>query len=348
MQFYEKKLRAGIAALLCAAGLRLTSGALPEYLLRPRTAAFLLYLQTGRNVRAFAENMEYPVDFLESAPAAPRETTPPVTQSVTLPPVTLPPVTEPSPTEEPEVPAVSYACDLRPDLRELLERPLKLGQVEEAPAVLILSTHATESYRYTGEDYRESSAYRTLNPEYNMISIGSCVARLLEQRGIPVVQDRTFHDYPSYNGSYTHARKSILSHLKEYPSVQLILDLHRDATDGSQGQLCTRASVDGKDSAQLMLVVGTDSGGLTHADWEENLSLALKLQVQLEALAPGITRPLSLRAQRFNQDLSPGALLVEVGAAGNTRQEALSAAEVLAEAVALLLEAGGVRTDSTS
>ena len=344
MQFYEKSLRAGIAALLCAAGLRLTSGALPEYLLRPRTAAFLLYLQTGRNVRAFAENMEYPVDFQESPPAAPRETTPPVTQ----PPVTEPPAAEETEAPAETVPAVAYACDLRPDLRELLERPLKLGQVGEAPAVLILSTHATESYRQNGEDYRESSAYRTLNPEYNMISVGSLVARLLEQRGIPVLQDKTFHDYPSYNGSYTHARKSILSYIKEYPSVQLILDLHRDATDGSQGQLCTRASVGGKDSAQLMLVVGTDSGGLTHEDWEENLSLALKLQVQLEELAPGITRPLSLRAQRFNQDLSPGALLVEVGAAGNTRQEALSAAEVLAEAVALLLETGGVRTDSTS
>ena len=339
MGFYEKKLRAGIAALLCAAGLRLTSGRLPELLTRPRTAAFLLYLQTGRNVRAFAENMEYPVDFQESPPAAPRETTPPVTQ---------PPATEETEAPAEPEPAVSYACDLRPDLRELLERPLKLEPVGEAPAVLILSTHATESYRRTDEDYQESSAYRTLNPEYNMISVGDLVARLLEQRGIPVVQDKTFHDYPSYNGSYTHARKAILSYLKEYPELQLILDLHRDATDGSRGQLCTRASVGGKDSAQLMLVVGTDSGGLTHADWEENLSLALKLQTRLESLAPGITRPLSLRAQRFNQDLSPGALLVEVGAAGNTRQEALSAAEVLAEAVALLLEAGGVRTDSTS
>ena len=141
---------------------------------------------------------------------------------------------------------------------------------------------------------------------------------------------------PSYNGSYAHARKAILSYLKEYPSVQLILDLHRDAADGASGQLRTRATVDGKESAQLMLVVGTDSGGLAHAGWEENLSLALKLQARLEALAPGITRPLSLRAQRFNQDLSPGALLVEVGAAGNTRQEALSAAEMLAEAVARL------------
>jgi stage II sporulation protein P len=88
-----------------------------------------------------------------------------------------------------------------------------------------------------------------------------------------------------------------------------------------------------------MLVVGTDGSGLSHPGWQENLSLALKLQVQLERLAPGITRPINLRSQRFNQDLSPGALLVEVGAAGNSRAEALRAAEILGEAIASL--AGG-------
>ena len=90
-----------------------------------------------------------------------------------------------------------------------------------------------------------------------------------------------------------------------------------------------------------MLVVGTDYGGLRHPQWQENLSIALKLQIQLEELCPGICRNINLRTQRFNQDLSPGAMLVEVGASGNTRQEALRAAEVLAKGIISLAHGSG-------
>ena len=99
-------------------------------------------------------------------------------------------------------------------------------------------------------------------------------------------------------------------------------------------QLRTQATVNGTPSAQLMLVIGTGESGLKHEHWQDNLALGLKLHAQLESIAPGITRPLMLRTQRFNQDLSPGALLIEVGAAGNTHPEALAAAEVLAAAIA--------------
>ena len=119
-----------------------------------------------------------------------------------------------------------------------------------------------------------------------------------------------------------------------------MLDLHRDASDG-ENQLRTSTPINGASCAQLMLVMGTNAGGLRHEGWEDNLSLALKLQTQLERQAPGITRPISLRSQRFNQDLSPGALLVEVGAAGDTHSEALRAAEQLAQAIAALAEGTG-------
>ena len=91
--------------------------------------------------------------------------------------------------------------------------------------------------------------------------------------------------------------------------------------------------MDGAASAQIMFVVGTNGTGLKHPNWKENLALALKLQVQMERIASGICRNINLRGQRFNQDKSPGALLVEVGAAGNTREEALRAVEVLAQAI---------------
>ena len=209
---------------------------------------------------------------------------------------------------------------------------------QEKPTVLILHTHTTESYTKSREPYEESSDYRTLDENYNMLSIGAEVARQLEAGGIRVIQDRQLHDYPSYNGSYTHARKAIQALLSENPSIRLILDLHRDAADTPKGQLRTVAEVDGTRSAQLMLVVGSDASGRKHPDWERNLALALQLQTRLELLAPGITRPTVLRGQRFNQDLSTGALLVEVGAAGNTHAEALRAADVLAEAILSLAD----------
>ena len=124
--------------------------------------------------------------------------------------------------------------------------------------------------------------------------------------------------------------------LKQNPGIQLVLDLHRDASESSGSQLRTHALVNGADSSQLMIVLGTGNSGLPNEGWEDNLSLALKLQATLEGQAPGICRPISLRSQRFNQDLAPHALLVEVGAAGDSHEEALVAAEQLAKALAVL------------
>ena len=147
-----------------------------------------------------------------------------------------------------------------------------------------------------------------------MLCIGDAVANILRSHGIGVLHDRQVNDYPSYNGSYTRARETMAEYLNQYPSIQLVLDLHRDASDNGGNQLKTLAQVDGEPSAQLMLVVGTN-----YDAWQENLALAAKLHAQLERENPGIMRPISFRSQRFNQDLSPGALLIEVGAAGNTR-----------------------------
>ncbi len=250
----------------------------------------------------------------------------------------LPPAQE-KPCFSPEDAALTdiyYACSLRPDVETLLAKPLDWDLADGEPAVLILHTHTTESYTQTVENYVETADYRTLDQRYNMLSIGQRVAEILEENGISVLQDRELHDYPSYNGSYTHARKSIRQYLQEHPTIRLVLDLHRDATDGEKGQLRTVASIDGITAAQLMLVMGTNGAGQDHENWEENLSLALKLQAQLERRCPGITRPTILRNQRFNQDLCPGALLVEVGAAGNSHAEALLAAEELAQAIVAL------------
>lgn len=319
MDLHQRTLRVGICAILCGILFRLLSDDLPERiwnrLKQPDSDTSLTSLETGHTVRFSPSSEVFSPDFAESPPAAGREPEKTVLPSFS----------------DPESVALYYASSASPDVEALLARPLTWQLRGEEPTVLILHTHTTESYTKTKEPYVESARWRTLDEGYNMLSIGELVADKLEENGIRVIHDRTVHDYPSYNGSYVHARKSIGEYLEEYPSVKLILDLHRDASEGSGGQLRPTVKVGQKVAARLMLVLGTN-----HEAYEENLSLALKLHAQLEREAPGITRPLQLRGQRFNQDLSPGAVLVEVGAAGNTREEALLAAEILARAVAVL------------
>lgn len=301
--------------MLCALLLRLWSMGAPAWIAarlpKPNTASSLAYLETGHHVRFSPSIGTFSPDFAESPPAA--------TQSTALSPLPV----------EPEV-EVLNTSSVSVDIPALLREPVNLNLRGENPTVLILHTHTTESYTSQGQ-YEESAAWRTLDENYNMLSIGARVAQRLSQAGIPTVQDRALHDYPSYNGSYVDARESIRDYLESYPSVQLVLDLHRDAADGPNGQLRTLAAAQGQDCAQLMMVLGTN-----HKNFRENLSLALKLHTLLEDAAPGIMRPLQLRPQRFNQDLSPGGLLIEVGAAGNTHDEAMLAAEQLAGAIIAL------------
>ena len=313
-----RALRVGAAAIGCALIFRLFASGLPEKLLsrltEPETVAFLVYMETGRDVRFSPSQEAFSVDFVESPPPAAQ----PATEAA------LPAFSDPGQID------MYYACSLRPDIGALLEKPLRWDLTGDDPTVLILHTHSTESYTKTGEAYVETSSYRTLDENYNMLSVGHRVAQLLAEKGITAIQDTSIHDYPSYNGSYVDARESIQGYLEEYPTIQLVLDLHRDASDGTR-QLRTLAQSRGRDCAQLMVIVGTN-----YDTWEENLSLALKLHAQLETQCPGITRPLQLREQRFNEDLSPGGLLIEVGSAGNTHDEALRAAEELANAIAAL------------
>ena len=321
MDHQQRSLRVGAWAIFCAVLLRLSAGGffnpLVEFFSQPKIASFLIYLETGRIVRFSASDEDFPPVFDRESPEplfALREPEP----------------TQPSFTaQDAGAIEIRYNCTHRPDLPELITRPLNWDLTAAEPTVLILHTHATESYTISpGEQYKESAAFRTLEERYNMISVGAHLAKLLEEGGITVIHDRTLHDYPSYNGSYSAARKAIDSWLEQYPSISLVLDIHRDASGDNNNQMRTSATVEGRKSAQLMLVVGSN-----HGNWEENLALALKFQVQLERNAPGICRYINLRSQRFNQDKSPGALLVEVGAAGNSHDEALTAVEVLAKGI---------------
>lgn len=326
MDHQRRVIRMGAAVIITAILLRLIGGglfdSLGELLKDTRVQSFLVYLQTGRIVR-LPQPQPQP---------QPQETLPP-TQPATQPEEVLS-----FSAEELQNLSVAYLCDYRPELESLLLQPLRWDLTGDAPTVLIVHTHATEAYTQTpGREYEEDASYRTLEDRFNMVSIGEEVARVLEAGGITVLHDRSYHDYPSYNGSYGNARVAIEEYLRQYPSIQMVLDIHRDASDGADGsQLTTSAMVGGQQSAQLMVVVGTDAAGNYHPNWQQNLALGLKLSAVLERENPGVTRPVSLRSSRFNMDLTAGSLLIEVGAAGNTHEEALLAANALARGILTL------------
>lgn len=323
MEFHNRTLRAGALAIVLAIGLKLAaSGYQPllSLLAMEETQRFLLYLETGRIIKSGAAVSQPPATNLHAGES-------PGPAEISLPHFTA--------ADAQNIP-MNYHCKLQPDLEELIAQPLNWDLTGEEPKVLILHTHTTESYTPTLDaPYEASSAYRTLDEDHNMVCVGDALAAYLTAQGITVIHDRTFHDYPSYSGSYTHSRSTVEAYLQQYPSIQLVLDLHRDASGSTDNQLRTHATVQGEDAAQLMLVVGTNATR-KHPNWQENLALALKFQVVLESIAPGITRPIDLRSERFNQDLIPGALLIEVGAAGNTRAEALAAITVLGQAIVVL------------
>lgn len=334
MKLEDKSLRIGAIVLVCAVLLRLFGGGIGQRVVKalssPNLISLLLYLETGHTVKAGSAEL-------------PLQTTAPTQQTQsTLPEETIPP-TEPS---LPEPPAqtvfspndaslirVNNTCGLDADVPAFLQTPLQWDLTGSQPTVLILHSHATESYTKT-EKYKENAPYRTLNKKYNMVSVGDQIAEILKENGIAVIHDRTLHDQPSYSDSYVNTREAAKKYLEKYPSIQLVLDIHRDsAEDASGNQIGYTVSSKKGDAAQLMLVVGSDAGGLRHPDWQSNMALAVKLHARLEQLCSGICRPISFCSQRFNQDLSPGAILIEVGAAGNTRQEALIAADYLAQSI---------------
>ncbi|MBQ8797435.1 MAG: stage II sporulation protein P [Oscillospiraceae bacterium] len=296
-------------------------------LLTSRTVtSVILFLETGHVLRDPQPSPSVGVDdHIDPPPTSPETTI----LETTGPPPTVPVF---SPSDAELVDIHSY-CGYEPDVPAWLEMPLTWNLKQAEPTVLILHSHATESYENT-EGYKESSDYRTLDEHYNMVSVGEVLATLLEENGIRVIHDKSLHDSPSYSDSYGNSRVSAQKYLEQYPSISLILDLHRDSVADSDGdQIKYTVDTPIGTVAQMMLVVGTDAGGLTHTKWPENMSLAVKLQAHLEKQCPGICRPISFRTQRFNQDLSTGALLVEMGSAGNDRQEALLATQYLAKAI---------------
>ena len=219
------------------------------------------------------------------------------------------------------------------DMEALAQAPVTLTGQGKGPEILIIHTHATEAYTQTDQDmYAESDPYRTTDDGHNVLRIGDEMAAAFAQAGLNVLHDRTLHDYPNYNGAYARSKQTVEEYLAAYPSISIVLDVHRDAMVGEDETIYKPVADQNAlaDCAQVMLVVGTDQSGVDHPGWQNNLSLAMALERAMNEQAPTLARPINLRTSAFNQQLSPGSLLIEVGSHGNTLQESITAARQFA------------------
>lgn len=229
--------------------------------------------------------------------------------------------------------------DLDVDLTAAASASVPITLPEEGPQILIVHTHGTEAYTPDGTDVYTPSDNntRTLDTNYNMVRVGDEMEQVFTEMGLGVIHDETLYDYPQYNGAYDRSAAAVEAYLEQYPTIRIVLDVHRDALIGEDGTVYKAVTtVDGTSTAQVMLVLGSSEGG-EHPNWMENLTLACKIQNGMNTLYPTLARPMTLRSSRYNQQLCSGSLLVEVGTHGNTLQEALAGARLFARAAGQVL-----------
>jgi stage II sporulation protein P len=223
------------------------------------------------------------------------------------------------------------------DPQTLLEEADSLSLPAEGYQILIIHTHATEAYTPDGDDtYEASDEYRTTDTSQSVVRVGDELAQALETYGLHVLHDTGLYDYPSYNGSYVRCGEAIEEYLAAYPGISLVIDLHRDALGSGDTIYKTITQEAGQTAAQIMLVMGTDVN-LEHPRWQQNLATALTLQTAAAQQFETLMRPTVVCNYRYNQQLSTGCLLMEVGTAGNTLQEAIAGVKLFAQAVGPLL-----------
>lgn len=204
--------------------------------------------------------------------------------------------------------------------------------------VIIYHTHTCESYTPTTENnYIASGNFRTVDFNYSVVRVGTELTNNLQARNFNVIHNTTYHDYPAYTGSYTRALATITGILNENPNSEFIIDLHRDAL-GSSSSYAPSVKIGGEKVAQLMFVIGTDGGGLEHKDWLYNFKLAVKIQEKANEMYPGLFKPIIIRDSRYNQHVSKGACIIEVGATGNTLEECNGSMKYLATIIEAVMK----------
>lgn len=220
------------------------------------------------------------------------------------------------------------------------ELPLNIDKNSEEPQILIYHTHATESFEPYARDYYDSSfTCKTTERDKNIISVGDKICEQLDAAGIPYIHDTLVHDYPSYDGSYQSSRMAVQEILEEYPSIKICLDIHRDGIERDDGtRVAPVTKINGKYAAQIMIISCADDGSGNIPNYLDNFTFASYFQSSLESDWQGLTRPILFDTRFYNQDLTTGSLLIEVGSHGNSLEQAQYSGELIGKTLSKMFE----------
>jgi len=214
----------------------------------------------------------------------------------------------------------------------------------EGPQILIYHTHSREAYRQDPNNpYEAIAAFRSSDLSQTVVGVGEELARQLQARNIPVLHDKTDHEiYPWKSGLYPRSLETIQKRKKEYDSLKIFLDIHRNYNDKLKDPDKEVVIIDGERVAKFFIVIGTGegiSGGFSQKpNWRENYQFALKITNKANEKYPGLADDILVRTGRYNQHISNRAILIEIGNHLTTYAEAKRTAKYLAEILSEVIE----------
>ncbi len=227
------------------------------------------------------------------------------------------------------------------NIKNELAKKASFGKItKDEPYILIYHTHTTEGYELLDKGwYSDDYNSRTKDINKTVVRVGDEITERLEKAGFKVVHDKNIYD-ASYNGAYSRSLVTVQKYLKEYPSIVVTLDVHRDAIHYDSGTKCKpTAEINGKKAAQVMIITGAEEGSVENfPDWSENLTFAVALQNKVEENYKGLMRPIFFCQRKYNMNVTPCSLLLEMGTDANTLEEAVYSGRLIGDALAELLE----------
>lgn len=214
---------------------------------------------------------------------------------------------------------LNYSSTRNINFEELLEKNITLTKASDK--ILLYNTHTSESYS-NSEKYQfeySGGTMRSLDAKYNMLAIAKELNSNLKEKGFYSIHNTTPHDYGTYTSAYAKLRVTVQEALSQMQGAGIVIDVHRDAT----ANLAYRpvANVNGIEVAQLMFVMGVGSNSVKNPNWQDNIALAIQIQLLADKIYPGLFKPMMIRNSVYNQDLNKYSMLIEFGATGNTIEE---------------------------
>lgn len=204
------------------------------------------------------------------------------------------------------------------------QRPNSVGK----PLVAIYHTHTSESFISTS-----GVTHAKAGEQGDIVIVGETLAERLATYDIQAIQSKKVHDYPSFMRAYTPSENTLKKMLADYPSIQMVFDIHRDAEKRENSV----AQIDGLYVARISIIVARGQEDLVQPHWQENHAFAKVINDKMNQHFPGLSRGIQVQEWRYNQHLHPRALLLEVGSHETSLEEAQRSMAMLGDVLADVL-----------